>query len=405
MKKVILSFALYFLLLSGCQNDSLGPVYSDDFGPYWELPIYDYGKSIGNDSSLTHLYGLIISEKYRDVTGSVELIDSLSRNTGVLTGTRDGNLIILNAVFTAAKYNFEFIGTKTDNIIAGKLIFKNPVSDTIDVTLLSANKPIFDFGATPPPNPYMFKTVFSTPNPTGPPVVFVHGMGATIGEWNSLLNSLDANFKSRHNVYAYQYNWQDSIMINGRILKDSITAKGLVNPIIIAHSMGGLVSRAYIANGGQITKLITLGTPHRGTELVKLLFVAPSLNTPGPQDMNTSGSFIQNMYTNTLDLQNRNKYYCIAGEMGGHIQYLPLPVRWVWNETYYKDIMDGIVCLGWKLLKPFGPNDGLVNVTSALFYDGLGVNLPFPSSQLYIDHMHLVTPVQAPAIFNYINNL
>jgi hypothetical protein len=91
--------------------------------------------------------------------------------------------------------------------------------------------------------------------------------------------------------------------------------------------------------------------------------------------------------------------------MGGHFQYLPLPVRWVWNETYYKDVMNGIVCTGWKLLKPFGPNDGLVNVTSALFYDGSGVNLPFPSSQLYIDHMHLVTPVQAPLIFNYIKNL
>jgi len=405
MKKFILSLAVFCLLFSGCQTDSLGPGYSDDFGPYWDLPIDDSGESLVNDSSLTHHYGLEIIVSNGVVTGSVELIDSVSRNIGILNGTKNGNLIILNAVFTAIQYNFEFTGTKTDNIIAGKFIFKNPLSDTLDVTLLSANKKVFDFGTAPPPNPYMLKTIFTTPNPTGPPVVFVHGMGATIAEWNSLLNSLDANFKSRHNVYCYQYNWQDSIMINGRILKDSIIAKGLVNPILIAHSMGGLVSRAYIANGGQITKLITLGTPHRGTELVKLLFVVPSLNTPGPQDMNTSGGFIQNMLINTLDLQNRNKYYCIAGEMGGHFQYLPLPVRWVWNETYYKDVMNGIVCTGWKLLKPFGPNDGLVNVTSALFYDGSGVNLPFPSSQLYIDHMHLVTPVQAPLIFNYIKNL
>jgi triacylglycerol esterase/lipase EstA (alpha/beta hydrolase family) len=39
--------------------------------------------------------------------------------------------------------------------------------------------------------------------------------------------------------------------------------------IILAHSMGGLVARAYLRDHGcaHIAKVITLGTPHRGTAL------------------------------------------------------------------------------------------------------------------------------------------
>ena len=124
-----------------------------------------------------------------------------------------------------------------------------------------------NFGDPAPLNPYLFNTVFTTPDPTGPPVIFVHGMGGSIAEWEGILSNLTAEFKSRHNVYTYQYNWQDSLMINGRVLRDSVAAHGLADPILIAHSMGGLVSRAYVANGGQITKLVTLGTPHLGTAL------------------------------------------------------------------------------------------------------------------------------------------
>jgi triacylglycerol lipase len=42
--------------------------------------------------------------------------------------------------------------------------------------------------------------------------------------------------------------------------------------VLISHSMGGLVARAYLRRYGsdRVAKLITLGTPHRGTELARL---------------------------------------------------------------------------------------------------------------------------------------
>lgn len=397
MRTILLSLALLIIFISGCNNDSVTNGNNSGAVTYYELPI-------GSDSSLSHYYGLAFSENSGTVTGTTEIFDTISKQSGTLSGTVNGNSYLLNAGFGNNQFDFGFSGTKSNNFIGGKLVFTHSSSDTHNVALLYSSTKVLNYGDSASTNPYLLTTVFTTPNPTGPPVIFVHGMGATIAEWDSLFISLDAGFKSRHNVYAYQYNWQDSIMINGRILKDSVTSKGLVNPILVAHSMGGLVSRAYVASGGQITKLVTLGTPHTGTPLANVLFIKPDLDKPGPQDMKPQGHFITSMLINSLDVANRDKYYCIAGEMGGHFE-TAYPFSWVWNEPYYKSVMNGMVCTGWKLLLPYGKNDGLVPLWSAFFEGSNGVHLPFPTPQLYVDHMHLVGPQEAPVISNYINAL
>ncbi len=399
MKTVLLSIVLLSVIVWGCKNDTVTSV----IGPaeqYYELPI-------GSDSAISHYYRISFTERNGIVTGTSEIIDTNQRHTGSLTGTVNGTSYSLIADFSNDAYDFGFAGTKAQGNIDGQFHFihRSPSpADTFSAALLHSAAKEFYFDTTQPVNEYIFRPVFITPNPTGPPVVFVHGMTGTLAEWDSLLAKLDAGFKSRHNVYSYQYNWQDSIMINGRILKDSVTSKGLVDPIVIAHSMGGLVSRAYVASGGTVTKLITLGTPHKGTPLANILrfFSQSNLDTPGPKDMKIGGQFITSMLINPLDLANRNKYYCFAGQMGGHFE--STSPYWVWNESYYKDVKNGIVCYMWPLLLPYGKNDGLVNTWSA-FFEGGGVNLPYPTPQYYVDHMHLVGPAVAPVIFNYINGL
>jgi len=401
MKKIyILIFSLICFLLSGCSDDSAVPVEttSVELSPYWEM-------HVGNDSVVTHHYAFELAVTNGQITGTAELIDTNNRHNGTVTGSIINNAITATVDFGADAYDFRFEGTKSDDIISGKLIFTNSLdagTDTLDVNLVNTFNHALNFGEPAPPNPYLFNPVYITSSPTGPPVIFVHGMGGSIAEWGSILSTLSEGFKSRHNIYTYQYNWQDSLMINGRVLRDSVKANGLIDPILIAHSMGGLVSRAYVANGGQITKLVTLGTPHLGTALADILYLKPDLNTPGPKDMKPHGQFITGMQTNALDVANRSKYYCIAGRMGGYFE-TTYPYKWVWNETYYKDVLNGIVCTGWQLLSAYGKNDGLVNEYSALF-EGGGVNLPL-STQLYVDHMHLVYPLLDPDVMSYIEGL
>jgi pimeloyl-ACP methyl ester carboxylesterase len=190
--------------------------------------------------------------------------------------------------------------------------------------------------------------------------------------------------------------------INGRILKDSVVPAGVSDSILVAHSMGGLVSRAYVASGGQISKLVTLGTPHLGTPLVEMIGLFCFVNFPGPQNMLPEGELIQSMLVNPLDIHNRTKYYVIEGQMTGMYIYIsPGNTYWQWGEPFYKTV-DKVGYFAFGLVgNP--DNDGLVNVPSGLF-EGTDVNRPLPLQQ-YVDHFNLISPVNAPEIMNYINGL
>jgi pimeloyl-ACP methyl ester carboxylesterase len=83
-------------------------------------------------------------------------------------------------------------------------------------------------------------------------------------------------------VYEFPYDWRLPIEVNAGVLHQSIEHWSAGNPAqqftLIAHSMGGLVSRAYLGRhpreGEQrIKRLITLGTPHLGaTSAIDNLF-------------------------------------------------------------------------------------------------------------------------------------
>jgi pimeloyl-ACP methyl ester carboxylesterase len=144
-------------------------------------------------------------------------------------------------------------------------------------------------------------------NPLGSriPLILVHGSGSDIlsdGEYGRELNDLerwidyvrafnaDPEFSSRYKVYRFVYDSQLGIEQNGANLVtvlDTLTSypgwetENLdgKNFVILAHSMGGLVSRAAMNMqfsvgvdaghyfGDHVINLVTLGTPHRGSPL------------------------------------------------------------------------------------------------------------------------------------------
>jgi len=79
-------------------------------------------------------------------------------------------------------------------------------------------------------NPHVFRQVSSTPNPTGAPVIFVHGMDGDMTNRDTIVLNLTAEFKAKHNVYEYQYNCKDSILISGRQLKHDVDSAGFSLP-------------------------------------------------------------------------------------------------------------------------------------------------------------------------------
>ena len=108
-------------------------------------------------------------------------------------------------------------------------------------------------------------------HPEGLPVLLIHGYGCNSGYWHSMSKAL-----TKAQIIHYTVDLEPVIggideyvpMIH-RAIETLCAETGHDKAVIVAHSMGGLASRAYLRDHGtqRIAKLITLGTPHHGTGL------------------------------------------------------------------------------------------------------------------------------------------
>jgi triacylglycerol lipase len=113
------------------------------------------------------------------------------------------------------------------------------------------------------------------PSPHGRlPVLLLHGYVCNRGFMLPLRRYLNAHGISAysHNlepVYASIDSYADGLELH---IERILAATGAEKLVILAHSMGGLVARAYLRKHGthHVAKLITLGTPHQGTVMGRL---------------------------------------------------------------------------------------------------------------------------------------
>jgi triacylglycerol esterase/lipase EstA (alpha/beta hydrolase family) len=110
------------------------------------------------------------------------------------------------------------------------------------------------------------------PAPAQRPVVLVHGVLVNDGIWLSLRRFLASNGVAP--IYTINYGppladieWFAE-QLHTRI-EEIRAVTGAERLILVAHSMGGLVARAYLRRFGaaRVAKLITIGTPHHGSML------------------------------------------------------------------------------------------------------------------------------------------
>ena len=106
---------------------------------------------------------------------------------------------------------------------------------------------------------------------TLPPVLLIHGYGCNSGYWCQLARRLDAAHVSHASL--------DLEPVTGDIdgyaqlvqhaVEALCRASGAARVTVVAHSMGGLVARAWMRAYGTalVARVITLGSPHHGTSL------------------------------------------------------------------------------------------------------------------------------------------
>jgi triacylglycerol lipase len=106
------------------------------------------------------------------------------------------------------------------------------------------------------------------------PLLLIHGYQCNRGFWFWMRRKLDAAgwtvaTHSLEPVYADIDSYSEGI---ARRIDEVLAATGAPQVILVGHSMGGLASRGYLRRHGiaKVARLITLGSPHKGTRLAGL---------------------------------------------------------------------------------------------------------------------------------------
>jgi triacylglycerol lipase len=110
---------------------------------------------------------------------------------------------------------------------------------------------------------------------SGPrPILLVHGYGVSRGVWWLLRRRLEAaghTVATLSLVPPYTSIGKLVPQLHQRI-EEVCTATGSKQVTLLAHSMGGLVCRSYLARHGiaRVARLVTMATPHGGTALARI---------------------------------------------------------------------------------------------------------------------------------------
>jgi triacylglycerol lipase len=113
------------------------------------------------------------------------------------------------------------------------------------------------------------------------PVLLVHGMAHNHSAFISLRKRMAASHW--HNVFTINYATRHGSLTGmvdelSQLIEEILIKTQSTQIDVVAHSLGGIVSRYYMCLGegrGKIKNLVTLGSPHQGTGASRLLTGLP----------------------------------------------------------------------------------------------------------------------------------
>ena len=268
-------------------------------------------------------------------------------------------------------------------------------------------------------------------DPNKPIVVLLHGLDADRGDCMPMGERLAAaGFQVAYFGYPGDQPIDESANLfasHMRSLRQSYPRTGLN---VVAHSMGGLVARAYIEGGdyaGGIDHLVLIGTPNHGSSWARFrMFLAVQQNyyeyKTNPQwrptwmitegmgeageDLMPKSAFLKRL--NDRPRRNTVRYTIIAGSKSGvnryEAHYLEKVDGWIPNRArHWWGFRNLDACLHRKahrLLEETGDNDGPVSLRSASL-SGVSDFVVLPA-----DHATLFFPLdgQPPAALNVVRD-
>ena len=240
------------------------------------------------------------------------------------------------------------------------------------------------FRLTPAPN------VSVNPNATGA-VVLIHGLQINractptpplqsfddfdpSATWAAMVRAIVAA-RPDLNIYEYRYPTTLDPTVSGKHLLPMVEGIGPSGPrkiVLVAHSMGGLVARAFDAldQHGRLAGIVTLGTPHHGALLAGTPAADLVLGSPGVQ------SLVPNAFDRLTPLPTHASLYAIRGGVPCDNASSGAPTTSLVDAIIVSIVTTSECAAEGSLAPDIGFSDGIVENTSALpegveakFYD------------------------------------
>lgn len=391
LRKLRLSAVIFAAILafSAC-NNSDDPIieFNADINGEWEGYLLMDGSEVERSAETSYI--LNINQDINDLTATLSIPSEFGIGSPItLLGTLD-NDTTLSLSGSIDGQEIEMYGIIEDEYSL-QVAITGIESET---QLVSLSKEIPSLLGTSLNNTYKLELELGTAG-VGRSIILVHGMDDNSDSWHDMLNYFDDhNIGDTYNVWTFEYKWMLHIADNGQKMYEMIADKMFdeINeyPIIVAHSMGGLVARSYISLDSDSRyhyRLVTLGTPHLGSGLASLTRIFDWADVTGVTDLAPGSGFLDDLNSNSSEKEQHSTYWLLNGKVGTYFHC-------------YGEVLGHCVIPGykWHYPKPPAnikaghaalskPNDGMVPQSSSRFYGDDDVH--HVDSFEWVDHISL----------------
>lgn len=158
------------------------------------------------------------------------------------------------------------------------------------------------------------------------PVLFVHGAAGSAQDWRVFFEQLD---RGRYQAWFYQYPSGAALESMAHLLYWKLLnlqlRYGFARLHLVAHSMGGLVSRRFLMDHGeqfpQITQFVTISTPWGGETAASLGVNHSPAVVPSWRELRPEGIFLKRLFERPLPPG--VSHSLLFGHRGGYSLFRP----------------------------------------------------------------------------------